>query len=481
MIHEEYILENKYNFLKNENEDENKIEILFNIFNQKINSFVNNILKKEELKNKKNLNNITKILINSILEDVDEDITFNYNYKKRKKTIIENNYKIKKKCFNIPNEILKNIFKIHINNNSIQVLEHLRLCCKNFREIINNYWIQKIPINKIEEYINKPNNSNKKLEISNFEITFFDKLSPSIEELVIQIKIPSYYYSYIPITVKKINCSSHKLKKEELYKYFKNMDIELMNNFDNKYFDLILIIFVRNSNMEAIKYILQKGCNINKKNSAGMSPLLEACKIQNFEIIDLLIENGANINEKNNEGSDCLYFASISNNLELVIYLVENKNINVNNLNNFGENVLFSLTNEKYFNIIKYLISKNINLNCKDKHGKNILMEMSMENVIPIVEYLINLGMNINEKDNFGWTPLIYTCENQNIDLSKYLIHNGANVNDLDNNNNSPLLISCKYHNKNFIKFLLENGVKVCQKNNFGEDIFDILIKKIKD
>ena len=59
---------------------------------------------------------------------------------------------------------------------------------------------------------------------------------------------------------------------------------------------------VLKNNIKFVKYFINKGLDINKKNKYGNTPLHYAFKIGNYDIIHLLLENGANIKIKNKKG-----------------------------------------------------------------------------------------------------------------------------------------------------------------------------------
>ena len=70
-----------------------------------------------------------------------------------------------------------------------------------------------------------------------------------------------------------------------------------------------LMVAVFHNNVEIVKYLLNKGMDINQKDSEGKTVLMWATQVgssASLEMIDLLIENGANIRSRDNEGRTIL-------------------------------------------------------------------------------------------------------------------------------------------------------------------------------
>lgn len=110
-------------------------------------------------------------------------------------------------------------------------------------------------------------------------------------------------------------------------------------------------------NLEMIKYLLEKGADINVKNEDGSTALMTASMYGNLEIIKYLIENGADINSKDNDDSTALIYASKWGNLETVEYLVKNgADINIKDIEN--KTALDWAANSRIEEVLKKAASK---------------------------------------------------------------------------------------------------------------------------
>jgi ankyrin repeat protein len=73
--------------------------------------------------------------------------------------------------------------------------------------------------------------------------------------------------------------------------------------------------------LDAVKYLLEIGANINSKAKMGHTPLYSASLSGNFEIVKYLVENGADTNIIHSTGKKAIDVAFDSEHIEIFIYL----------------------------------------------------------------------------------------------------------------------------------------------------------------
>ncbi|MBW3521211.1 MULTISPECIES: ankyrin repeat domain-containing protein [unclassified Chryseobacterium] len=74
---------------------------------------------------------------------------------------------------------------------------------------------------------------------------------------------------------------------------------------------------------EIVKYLVERGANVNALYEGHYSPLMSAVGNNNVEMVKLLLENGADVNLKDKYGNRALWKAILNYNLQIVKLLVE--------------------------------------------------------------------------------------------------------------------------------------------------------------
>lgn len=146
-------------------------------------------------------------------------------------------------------------------------------------------------------------------------------------------------------------------KNLEIFEYLLERENLNINSVGYLGMTALSLASIEYENLEMIKYLLEKGADINVKNEDGSTALMTASMYGNLEIIKYLIENGADINSKDNDDSTALIYASKWGNLETVEYLVKNgADINIKDIEN--KTALDWAANSRIEEVLKKTASK---------------------------------------------------------------------------------------------------------------------------
>lgn len=177
--------------------------------------------------------------------------------------------------------------------------------------------------------------------------------------------------------------------------------------------------------IETVKYLIERGANVNQVNKYGEIPLFNVTWY--YDLAKLYIESGSDIHQKDELGFSILFSIIMNNNYKLLKYLIEKKSIDINDTSKDGFNSLI------WFFINRRFINRKF----------------------------VN---EINEKDK---------------SILKLLIKNKININHQDKYQNTALHYAVRYeYEKEFIRILLDNSAKVEIKNIQGETPLDIAVEK---
>ena len=226
---------------------------------------------------------------------------------------------------------------------------------------------------------------------------------------------------------------------------------------------------IRDDDFDKVKTLItDSNIDINTKTDKGKNALMYACDIGNgnLELVKYLVEKGIDINAKDNDGETAL-FKSYEN-FDISKYLIE-KGLDINAKNDEGNNPLLISCMCPYIATVEFLIKEcKADIDVRDNDG-NTPLHLVFECEYPeieIIEFLLDNGANINAKNNRGENVLRYACEHYGIeDIIKFLIEKGADINMKDNIGRSALEAACKLEDLPVVKLLIENGASAKYEN----------------
>ena len=141
-----------------------------------------------------------------------------------------------------------------------------------------------------------------------------------------------------------------------------------------------------------MQQLLDKGADVESKDSSGWTPLLWAAWNGNEEIIQLLLDKGADIESKDSSGLTPLSWAAEKGHKE----------------------------------IVQLLLDRGANIESKNSFGWTPLLWAAWNGNKEIIQLLLDKGANIESKDSSGLTPLSWAAEKGHKEIVQPPLHNGA-------------------------------------------------------
>ena len=355
-------------------------------------------------------------------------------------------------------------------------------------------------IDKIEKYINKGVNINKKDEKGQ-TILFSLVAKRKLEALKILIK------NGANLTLEDLH---RKTVLDEAVDRNDGMMIRFLldNGFNinhkNNSGRTIFQNVARMGNNKIFQIFMKYNADFNIKDSHGKTVLFDAVEGGNLDILKDVINNTNNLNILDENHQNALFSAVLKDDISLATELILN-GINVNFLDKNGQNVLFNaiLQGAKNLSLIELLIKKGINLNIVDNYHKNLIDEIlyvfdlqknppkELDGKYKIVteekEYLplgflfLEHGLEIDKIDESGKTILQKAVENKNFTNAEFLLNCGADVNICDEfeKNIVHKEILKGYSNYKMIDFLVSHGANIDARDLDEKGIVDDIIEII--
>jgi len=208
------------------------------------------------------------------------------------------------------------------------------------------------------------------------------------------------------------------------------------------------------ANAYAIRYLIEKGADMNIPDSKKFTPFVYACLSGNKRIVNIYaIKKGCNVNTKGYNGKNALIYAFEKGYMDIATYLIKNvSDIEIDLFCPNGNSILIYACQYECFSMVKYIM---------EEYPVIIKMKGGMiKNKLDQHEKILN-AKGVNNK-----TAIMYACENGNYDITKYLIGLGAIVDNFANDGNTPLLYAAMSNNIEIVRLMLINSPKVIEYQN---------------
>lgn len=209
---------------------------------------------------------------------------------------------------------------------------------------------------------------------------------------------------------------------------------------------------VHSGNIRAIKFLLDKGADINCIHN-GETPLALAARRGYKTSMEILLERGADVKKCSDK---LIRGACISKKDGILERIVELIGTETKLKNDFTPLILCLYV--KLFEQAKKLIELGANVNAKSNKGSAPLhYAISCENV-EIVNELLKRGANVDEMNANEIYPLHLAIRRKNLEIFNLLIEAGADVNIYGEKSDCPLTVACVAKQFEMIEILLKRG-----------------------
>ena len=184
-----------------------------------------------------------------------------------------------------------------------------------------------------------------------------------------------------------------------------------------------LLIACKKGNEKKIIEILEKGVNVNAKDTYGETALMYASKRGNINIVKILLKYNADVNEVTHDKKTALMYACESNNMDALkrLIIANKKEVGLK-----GVSKLLASYKKGNQEIIDILLNNGANIDAVDRKGRSALIKAVNNGNLDIISYLIKKGANLNVIDKDKKTALMYAVDSENVRIIKKLIKEQA-------------------------------------------------------
>ncbi len=271
--------------------------------------------------------------------------------------------------------------------------------------------------------------------------------------------------------IKNKNLSAVKVIVEQDNNYLKKLD-------ENKY--TVLHLASELGHLKIVRYLIEKGAEINSKNHQENTPLHLASIKKHFPIVKCLVLNGADVNIKNFRGRIPALAAIITfSKFEIIEYLI-NKGSDINTVDFLESTLLLRACSRKYPKIVDLLLKKNIKLPIEKNKVNQLIAYSFYIDHLSLLNLLLKKNPHIKLKDKEK-SFVLMAVSNGSIRMLKLLIEKKFNLQVLNIYGNSTIHLAAQEGFVPIVKILLENEININIKNKMGKTALHIAKEKNKN
>jgi len=240
-----------------------------------------------------------------------------------------------------------------------------------------------------------------------------------------------------------------------------------------------LITAARNSDIAAVRALIQKNADVNVSEGDGATALHWASYRDQLEIADLLIRSGAKVNAANDLGATPLWLAAQNGSAVMTRRLLQ-AGADPNKPLTAGETPLMIAARAGNAEVVDLLAAKGAALNARATRGQTALMWAVAQKHPDVVKILIARGADVHARSEV-WnevmavfphgildynrpiphgsdTALLFAARVGDLASAKLLVGGGANVNDEDAWGVSATALAAHSGFADLVAFLLDHG-----------------------
>ena len=218
-----------------------------------------------------------------------------------------------------------------------------------------------------------------------------------------------------------------------------------------------------------MELLLDRGARVDQGNRDGWTPLMEAAEEGHYEMAKLLLDKGAKPDQTNDNGVTALMHAADEGRLEMTKLLID-RGADVNFQSKEGFTALLVAIDEGHQRIVQLLLDNGARTELKGEAGNMALLEAIDERQLEVLQMLLDKNGNPNAANEDGWSLLMEAADEGYEDVVRTLVDNGANVNQTNDDGVTALMVAADEGHLDVVRILIDGGANVNQITEDGVD-----------
>ncbi|KAK5555580.1 hypothetical protein LTR46_006605 [Exophiala xenobiotica] len=245
---------------------------------------------------------------------------------------------------------------------------------------------------------------------------------------------------------------------------------------------------IEKNSVQAVELLLDMGTNINQESPLEDSkattslPLFQAAESRCSDIVKLLLERGANVQGRNSSGWTVLHAAAKGGDVSTIQLLLKQYNVGIE-VRSEGEKdkgftpLMIAVEHGKEA-AIRHLKRSKANIKATDDTGQGLLHLAVNRKDLKTIQLLVDLGVQTGAVDDSRKTPLHRAATKGYEEIAGLLIKETPGlVNSENQDRETPLHSATKAGRVNILELLLQNGARVDLPNNKGATALHLAVR----
>ena len=225
--------------------------------------------------------------------------------------------------------------------------------------------------------------------------------------------------------------------------------------------------------MEIIKFLVERGVDVDATTVDGVTPLMYASQNGNLEIMEYLIGKGADVNATPFNNVTPLIGAVRTGHYKAAEMLLK-AGAKVDAKDELDLTSLMHASAYDYPEIADLLIEKGADVEAGDWFGTSPLMIAVYYDCYETTQVLIKRGADLNAQDTFGFTALMIAAQHADYDMAWLLLEKGADPRLQNKGGLHAVAMATVSRNEDIIELLLENGASINQNINYSTNALSL-------
>lgn len=234
--------------------------------------------------------------------------------------------------------------------------------------------------------------------------------------------------------------------------------------------DEMLSLACRQGKLDIVQLLLQSGAQVNHRNKAGNTPLLEACSQGHVSVANYLLEHGSKIDTPTETTLDSALTWACTLGNSIIVDALLYKNADVEHRTKDGCTALMFACLAGHCDVAEKLLDAKSEVNVESDSNKDSPLTFACwKGHFDVVELLLKRNANIEHRTKEGFSPLMFAALGGHTKVARKLLECDAQVNvSSGSNNDIPLTSACWKGHRDVVKLLLEFSSNIEHRTKDG-------------